>query len=305
MVCARHSVNPEIRTKGLSGMKTLVAYTSEDSHYSLNKASNWLGIGIENLILIKADNQGVMITSELEKAILVSLEEGKQPFFVNATGGTTLLGAFDDITGIADVCDKYKLWLHVDACLGGAAIFCPGYKHLLNGVSRASSFAWNPHKSLGAPLQCSMFLVKECGLLHTCNSANAKYLFQQDKFYDVSYDTGDKSVQCSRKVDAFKFWLMFKVRGESGFAELVSNVMHHAKYLASLIEQRAGFHLIMPHFQYTNICFWYVPKRLRNLPETPNWWEEIFKVNSDISIFQLVVALIGGFFRFHLLSRRK
>lgn len=278
MVCARHSMNPEIRSKGLCGMKTLVAYTSIDAHYSINKASNWLGIGTENLITIKADKQGVMITSELEEAILLSLKEGKQPFFVSATAATTLLGAFDDITAIADVCEKYKVWLHVDACLGGAAIFCADYKHLLNGVGRANSVAWNAHKTLGAPLQCSMFLIKEFGLLHECNAANAKYLFQQDKFYDVSYDTGDKSVQCSRKVDAFKFWLMFKVRGESGFAELVSNVMHQAEYLASQITQRDGFRLIMPHFQYTNVCFWYIPKRLRNLQETPEWWEEVFKV---------------------------
>lgn len=52
----------------------------------------------------------------------------------------------------------------------------------------------------GAPLQCSIFLVREKGLLHEANSAAAQYLFQQDKFYDVSYDTGDKSIQCGRKV---------------------------------------------------------------------------------------------------------
>lgn len=65
----------------------------------------------------------------------------------------------------------------------------------------AKSISWNPHKVLGAPLQCSMFLIKEKGILLECNSANAKYLFQQDKFYDVAYDTGDKSVQCGRKVN--------------------------------------------------------------------------------------------------------
>lgn len=54
---------------------------------------------------------------------------------------------------------------------------------------------------MGAPLQCSMILINEKGLLHQANSAAAKYLFQQDKFYDVSYDTGDKSMQCGRKVE--------------------------------------------------------------------------------------------------------
>lgn len=77
------------------------------------------------------------------------------------------------------------------------------HKHLLSGIERSDSISWNPHKTLGAPLQCAMFLVKKKGLLQECNSASANYLFQQDKFYDVSYDTGDKSVQCGRKVRKF------------------------------------------------------------------------------------------------------
>lgn len=66
---------------------------------------------------------------------------------------------------------------------------------------RAQSISWNPHKMAGAPLQCSVFLVREKGLLHEANCASAQYLFQQDKYYDVSYDTGDKSIQCGRKVN--------------------------------------------------------------------------------------------------------
>ena len=89
------------------------------------------------------------------------------------------------------------------ACLGGSAILSNKHKHLLDGVERADSISWNPHKTLGVPLQCSMFLIKQKGLLHSCNSAAAQYLFQQDKFYDISYDTGDKSVQCGRKVIVF------------------------------------------------------------------------------------------------------
>lgn len=73
----------------------------------------------------------------------------------------------------------------------------------------------------------NIFNVVKCpqGLLHRCNSASASYLFQQDKFYDVSFDTGDKSVQCGRKVDAFKLWLMWKAHGNSGFESLINNAM--------------------------------------------------------------------------------
>ena len=76
---------------------------------------------------------------------------------------------------------------------------------------RADSVTWNPHKSLGVPQQCSAFLTKHEGLLLRCNSTKASYLFQQDKVnYDVSYDTGDKSIQCGRLNDVLKLWLIWK-----------------------------------------------------------------------------------------------
>lgn len=55
---------------------------------------------------------------------------------------------------------------------------------------------------LGAPLQCSLLLVKGEKILQDANCAGAQYLFQQDKYYDVNWDTGDKSMQCGRKVIA-------------------------------------------------------------------------------------------------------
>jgi sulfinoalanine decarboxylase len=80
---------------------------------------------------------------------------------------------------------------------------------------------------LAVNLLRNIFNVVKCpqGLMHHCNSASASYLFQQDKFYDVSFDTGDKSVQCGRKVDAFKLWLMWKAHGNNGFESLINNAM--------------------------------------------------------------------------------
>ena len=65
--------------------------------------------------------------------------------------------------------------------------------------------------------------------MQQCHSANARYLFQQDKFYDVSYDTGDKSLQCGRKVDVFKLWLMWKARGNEGFERRIDNAFENAR----------------------------------------------------------------------------
>ena len=66
------------------------------------------------------------------------------------------------------------------------------------------------------------------GVLQQAHSANASYLFQQDKFYDVSYDTGDKSLQCGRKVDVLKVWMMWKAKGHIGFEAKIDNAFEMA-----------------------------------------------------------------------------
>jgi hypothetical protein len=196
---------------------------------------------------------------------------------VNSTSGSTVLGAYDDLTALAAVCERQQVWLHVDACWGGSAILSSRLRHLLRGSEWADSIAWNPHKMVGAPLQCSLFIVRHEGLLHQTNSANATYLFQQDKFYDVSHDTGDKSIQCGRKVDAFKVWFMLKARGEDYMEEMVDNAFAMADYLVELIRNRPGFRLVPAYEgrQCTNVGFWYIPPRLRGREETPEWWEEM------------------------------
>lgn len=75
-----------------------------------------MGIGTDNLIKIKTDQNGKMCTADLESKIIASKEEGKYPFFVNATAGTTVLGAIDPLNEIADVCQKHNIWFHVDVC---------------------------------------------------------------------------------------------------------------------------------------------------------------------------------------------
>lgn len=169
------------------------------------------------------------------------------------------------------------------ACLGGSVILSKQHKHLLRGSERADSISWNPHKSLGVPLQCSLFLIKQKGLLHECNSSTAHYLFQKDKFYDTSYDTGDKSVQCGRKVDVFKFWLMLKARGTDEFGRLMDNSIAQAQYLNKVVSTRDGFRPIQSEsFQFTNISFWYIPKSLRGLEENYDWWTKLYTVAPTI-----------------------
>ncbi|XP_028038924.1 acidic amino acid decarboxylase GADL1 isoform X2 [Bombyx mandarina] len=282
LVAARFKAFPEVKRKGMRNLPEMVIFTSEDSHYSIRKAAHWLGFGTESLRPIKANEHGQMIVSELEKAIEREKEENRYPVLVNATAGTTVLGAIDDLNDIANVCKKHGVWMHVDACWGGSLMLSPKYRSKLLGVKRADSISWNPHKMAGAPLQCSVFLIKERGLLHEANSAAAQYLFQQDKFYDVSYDTGDKSVQCGRKIDAFKLWMMWKSRGDIGLSVLTDKVMSIAQFCLSATSKMEGFRLVSEKLQCPNVCFWYIPKFMRNKDENEEWWDLMHKITPKI-----------------------
>ena len=69
------------------------------------------------------------------------------------------------------------------------------------------------------------------GLLQQSHCAGATYLFQQDKFYDVAYDTGDKSIQCGRKVDVLKLWLMWKAYGDRGLEKNMDSLFERARWV--------------------------------------------------------------------------
>ncbi|XP_063596063.1 cysteine sulfinic acid decarboxylase-like [Penaeus indicus] len=277
MVLARYKRNPNVKKTGVFSLKPLIVFTSDQGHYSVSKSASWLGIGMDHVVPVATDDQGRMIPEALRKAVQKAREQGGDPFFVNATAGSTVFGAYDPLDQLADVCAEEGLWLHVDGCWGGAVILSKKYKHLVSGIHRVDSVAWNPHKMLGAALQCSAFVTKHKGLLHQCNSARASYLFQQDKYYDVSYDTGDKSVQCGRKVDAFKLWLSFKLHGMDELERRVDAAFAASRYLCEQVKVREGFRLLQEP-QCTNVCFWFIPPSLRNLPETPEWWVKLSKV---------------------------
>ncbi|XP_023712009.1 glutamate decarboxylase [Cryptotermes secundus] len=164
-LAARHRMFPDYKQKGLSCIPgQLVMYTSDQCHYSVKSCAAVCGLGVDNCVEVPSDSRGRMIPSELERLILERKAKGHIPFFVNATAGTTVLGAFDPIDPIADICQKYKLWLHVDAAWGGGLLLSRKYRHpRLSGIERSDSVTWNPHKLMGALLQCSTVHFKQDG----------------------------------------------------------------------------------------------------------------------------------------------
>uniref|UniRef100_W8AVS4 Glutamate decarboxylase-like protein 1 n=1 Tax=Ceratitis capitata TaxID=7213 RepID=W8AVS4_CERCA len=263
--CARYKYAPETKKRGLLGGKQLIIFTSEDAHYSVEKLAMFMGFGSDNVCKIATNKLGKMDTEDLERKVKQYINDGARPLMVSATAGTTVLGAFDDLNSIANICEKYEMWLHADAAWGGGALVSKKYRHLLKGIERADSVTWNPHKLLTASQQCSTFLTRHKDILSSCHSTNATYLFQKDKFYDTSYDTGDKHIQCGRRADVYKFWFMWKAKGTNGLEEHVNRAFEMSEYITELIRARPGFELVLERPECTNVSFWYIPPSLRNM----------------------------------------
>ncbi|OLT61478.1 pyridoxal phosphate-dependent decarboxylase family protein [Moorena bouillonii] len=257
MLCARHKLLPESKNKGL-GNHQLVAFISDQAHYSFFKAANLLGMGIDNVVKVKSDGDQRMCPQQLDVAIQQSLSEGKTPFFVTATAGTTVAGAFDPLPSIAEITNKYGLWLHVDGSWGAPVLFSNHHKHLLQGSSLADSFTWDAHKLMGVPLICSAILVKQPGtLLEACSSQGTHYIFHDDE--DSAYNLGTMSLQCGRKVDALKLWLAWKYYGQNGYEARVDRLFELASYAADYIRNGENLELIVQP-TFLNICFRYNPR---------------------------------------------
>lgn len=238
MVMARDAHRSEIRQEGVQHKMTL--YTSEASHYSIAKNSALTGVGRDQVRFVKTNEKGVMLMEDLERQIKTDQAEGFYPFFVNATAGTTVLGAFDPIDQMATICNKYNLWLHVDGAYCGAVIFSDEYKRLVKGVEQSDSFSVNAHKMLGTPLSCSIVVAKDRKHLVDSFSNDATYLYQTD---GDEYNLGKTSIQCGRRNDALKFWALWKSIGTNGLESLVDHQFYLAEVARSYVEKHPDYTL--------------------------------------------------------------
>jgi sulfinoalanine decarboxylase len=254
LIMGRDAKDPLCKLNGMS--KPLIIYTSEECHYSNAKNASFAGIGKNNIRYIKADAVGRMLPEDLEAQIKEDIKNGAIPTYVNATAGTTVLGAFDPLDTIADITEKYNIWLHVDGAYCGSVIFSEKYKHLVKGVERSNSFSYNAHKMLGTPLTCSIILVNDKKYLHDSFSNDADYLYQTD---GDDFNLGKTSFQCGRRNDALKFWTLWKSIGTKGLEQIVDKQFDLANVALDYIRSNSDYTLysfddsISVCFNYKNI----------------------------------------------------
>jgi len=254
MLMARDAKNSLTPREGVRDKMTI--YTSAESHYSIPKNASFAGIGLDHVRYIPIDDHGKMIVSLLEESIEKDIANGFVPTLVNATAGTTVLGAFDPILEISEVCRRHDVWLHVDGAYCGSVLFSNKHKHLIEGVENVDSFSFNAHKMIGTPLTCSLLLVKDKKHLHDSFAIDASYLYQTD--HD-EFNLGKTSLQCGRRNDALKFWTLWKSVGTQGLETIVDKQFELADTALNYVSNHPDYKVysfedsISVCFNYKNI----------------------------------------------------
>jgi L-2,4-diaminobutyrate decarboxylase len=256
LLAARAAVMPEAWQDGVGG-KSPVLLCGEHAHYAVTRPAGELGIGVRNVVTVGSD--GFRMSP---KALRLALErvrtEGRNVLAVSATAGSTPTGSFDDLAAIADICDEFSVWMHVDAAHGGSALLSSAHRRRLRGIERAKSVAWDPHKMMLLPLQAGVLLVRDAADLDRAYAQKAPYLFHEHE--ERLVDQGTRSFLCSHRVDAFKLWIALQRYGADGIGAAYDHMCATAAAMHAAVKRRSEF--IAVHEPECNIfCFRWVGDR--------------------------------------------
>jgi len=245
---ARSALTPfAVRDQGLNGHPRLMLYASSETHNSVQKAAELMGLGTQSLAKIPVREDYRIDVAALKVRIAADRRDGRLPFCVVANAGTVNTGAVDDLTALADLCRDEKLWLHVDGAFGALAVLDGEARRLLAGMERADSLAFDLHKWMYLPYDVGCVLVRDRGQHQEAFAAQASYLKKlPGGIANGEVPEANFGPQLSRSFRALKVWLNLKAYGVDEFARLIGQNLAQAQYLKARVEREAQLELMAP-----------------------------------------------------------
>jgi aromatic-L-amino-acid decarboxylase len=236
-----------VHSEGLNGHPRLMLYASTETHNSVQKAAELMGLGAVSLAKIPVGDDYRIDVAALKARIQSDRAAGLKPFCVVGNAGTVNTGAVDDLTALADICRDEKLWLHVDGAFGALAVLDQDKRSLLAGMERADSLAFDLHKWMYLPYDVGCILVRDAERHQQAFAAQASYLTK----LEGGIAKGEAALtnfgpQLSRGFRALKVWLNLKTYGLDKFARLIGQNIRQAQYLKQRVEREAALELLAP-----------------------------------------------------------
>ena len=234
-------IGRDVRKYGLpENFTRLRMYTSEISHFSMEKTAQVMGLGCGCIVKVPVDSRKRIDTDKLEALIEKDISEGNIPFLAVATAGTTDFGSIDPMDRMADICSRRNIWLHADAAYGSGAVLSDKYRKRISGIERCDSITVDFHKMFLMPISCSAVLAKD-GRDFGTFTIHADYLNRTEDEEDGYTNLVDKSLQTTRRFDALKVWTAFRTRGKDGWSRIIGTSMDNAAWLYARLNQDGSF----------------------------------------------------------------
>ena len=236
-----------VRRDGVSGQPRLRYYTSTETHNSVQKALELMGLGAESLASIPVDAEYRMDMAALKACIVEDRRAGHLPICVVANAGTVNTGAIDPLDAIADLCKTENLWLHVDGAFGAMAALDPASRDLVKGIERADSLAFDLHKWMHIPYDAGCTLVRDRETHRAAFAIEASYLNKlSGGIAALPPVFSDYGPQLSRGFRALKVWMNLMAYGVDKFGRLVAQNVQQARYLKERVEAEPELELLAP-----------------------------------------------------------
>lgn len=249
---------------GITDAKRMALVVQQDVHYCVTRAAGILGIGTNQIIKVPLDEQRRMNVASLRQALADLQSDGRTVVAVVAGACATPIGAFDPLNEVADACEEYGVWMHVDAAHGGATLLSDRHRHLVDGLNRADSIVWDAHKMLFMPALCAFAFYRNREHRFTAFQQDAPYLFDPSNPGMAEYDSGIQTIECTKRAAAFGLWGTWALFGRQLFSDLVDVTFELTQVLYDKLCSATDFEAIhqpqcnIQAFRYTpdKIAFW-------------------------------------------------
>jgi aromatic-L-amino-acid/L-tryptophan decarboxylase len=266
------------RNLGVAAGPPLALYASTEVHVVNERAADMLGIGFHAVRKVPVDDHYRMRIDLLREAIRHDRDGGVIPMAVVATGGTVATGSIDPLDEIADICAEEDVWMHVDAAYGGPAVLADDLRPLFQGIERADSIAFDPHKWLYTPHSGGCVIVHDRSHMEAAFAALASYIHEDKERTGHGDDLGMIGPQFSRSFWALKVWVSLLAHGRKAYARRISHDAELARYMAARVGERPEFEL-SAGVTLSICCFRFVPE---DLPEWPGRDEYLDLLNERL-----------------------
>ncbi len=267
LLVAHRSLAPaegHVSRRGLWGNpRPMTIYASDQIHMSIPKAADVLGLGREQVRLVKSDERFRLDVRALREMIEGDKGRGLVPFCIVASAGTVNTGAVDPLAETARIAATYDLWFHVDGAYGALGSLDERKRPLFDGIERADSVSLDPHKWLYAPVDCGCLLFRDpLKARRAFLTDNADYIKVQEETTDESFAFWDYGIELSRRFRALKIWMMLCYYGARRIGAAISDDNDLAAYLAERVHLAEDFELLAP-VELSICCFRYTPPAVR------------------------------------------